>query len=257
MSQEIQASTPKAVSRLEITDEDIRSIARSMECSFDNEQRQRALKCLSSCDVQAGPGSGKTTLLVAKLAILSTKWPWRDRGVCVLSHTNVARQEVEKRVTHHLTAYHLLNYPHFIGTIQSFIDQFLAIPFLRSQSIEVSIIDNGFFAAKASYLLGAVYRNAHGFLSRKKGGEKIAEDLRFEGPDLRLGSAYRSIPVKDTTQTYQELKKLKVRLCSSHSARLVLQNSEFISVSDGTSRSFSGVYLAASESSCAFSSDHL
>ena len=208
MSQEIQVTTLDVTPQLVISDEDIHSIARSMDCFFPDEKRQSVLKCLSSCDVQAGPGSGKTTLLVAKLAILSSKWSWRDRGICVLSHTNVARQEVEKRLTHHPTAYRLLNYPHFIGTIQTFVDQFLAIPFLRSKEIEVSVIDNDRFASRASFLLGVTYRNAYGYLSKRR-QLSVAEGLRFEGPDLQLGSAHGRIAVKETTPTYKELSRLK------------------------------------------------
>ena len=53
---------------------------------------------MNSCFVQACPGSGKTTTLVAKLAILADRIPNDGRGICVLSHTNVAREEIEKKL---------------------------------------------------------------------------------------------------------------------------------------------------------------
>src|SRR5687768_16644869 len=56
------------------------------------------LKSRIAIDVAACPGSGKTTLLVAKLAILARRWTARDQGICVLSHTNVARREIETRL---------------------------------------------------------------------------------------------------------------------------------------------------------------
>jgi hypothetical protein len=78
-------------------------------------------------DVVACAGSGKTTLLAAKLGILARKWPFSHRGIAVLSHTNAAREVVESKLAA-AEAHSLTSYPHFVGTIQSFVDQFLAIP---------------------------------------------------------------------------------------------------------------------------------
>ena len=64
-------------------------------CDFDDEDQRNVLTSSTSCDVQAAPGNGKTTLIVAKLALLSLTWASRTQGVCVISHTNVARDEVE------------------------------------------------------------------------------------------------------------------------------------------------------------------
>ena len=84
--------------------------------------RREVLESLASLDICACPGSGKTTLLVAKLAILGSRWPHTTSGMCVLSHTNVARYEIERRVGQSLVGHRLLSYPHFIGTIQAFVD---------------------------------------------------------------------------------------------------------------------------------------
>jgi hypothetical protein len=100
---------------ISITDGDVERVARLLELSLDPESIA-FLKRTSTCDLHACPGSGKTTLLVAKLAIHVRAWPWRDRGVLVLSHTNVARHEVESRLAHDATGSRLLRYPHFIGT---------------------------------------------------------------------------------------------------------------------------------------------
>ena len=42
-------------------------------------------------------------------------------GICVLSHTNVAVNEIKNRLSDY--ADRLLSYPNYIGTIQSFIDR--------------------------------------------------------------------------------------------------------------------------------------
>lgn len=104
--------------------------------------RLPVLKSLSTLDVEACPGSGKTTLLVAKLAILARKWPEPRRGLCVLSHTNVARREIEQRLGSTAEGQCLLSYPHFIGTIHRFVNEFLAIPWLRSKRYPIEMIDD-------------------------------------------------------------------------------------------------------------------
>lgn len=103
--------------------------------------RASVLKLMERADVAACPGSGKTTLLVAKLAILGAKWPYRTRGLCVLSHTNVARIEIEKRLGHTSAGRRLLGHPHYIGTIHGFVNEFLAIPWLLSQGYRIKLID--------------------------------------------------------------------------------------------------------------------
>ena len=64
-----------------------------------NDARLDVLRSLETLDIEACPGSGKTTLLVAKLAILGSRWKPRQQGVCVLSHTNAARNEIGERLS--------------------------------------------------------------------------------------------------------------------------------------------------------------
>jgi DNA helicase II / ATP-dependent DNA helicase PcrA len=83
------------------------------------------IKKLESCDLLAVPGSGKTTALLAKLYCLSMHLPFNDgSGILVLSHTNAAVEEIEKNLKSFCPA--LFEYPNFIGTIQSFVNKFLA-----------------------------------------------------------------------------------------------------------------------------------
>lgn len=132
----------------EVTDEDIRWSSRLLglpENAFYGEDctdpRQAVLKSMKTIDVAACPGSGKTTLLVAKLAILAEKWRYRTRGICVLSHTNAARYEIESRLGNTTAGRRLLSYPHFIGTIHAFVNEFLSLPWLRSQDYPITMID--------------------------------------------------------------------------------------------------------------------
>lgn len=133
-----------------ITDEDIAwavSILGLPDDAFSAEKdggaRERILKSTGeTLDVSACPGSGKTTLLVAKLAILARNWPYRRQGMCVLSHTNVAKEEIEKRLGGTEVGQALLSYPHYVGTIHGFVNEFMALPWLRSKGYPIKAVDD-------------------------------------------------------------------------------------------------------------------
>jgi DNA helicase II / ATP-dependent DNA helicase PcrA len=132
-----------------ISDDDVRWASRQLGLKDDAffgsdgaDPRAVVIKSLEKIDVAACPGSGKTTLLVAKLAILAEKWLHGTQGICVLSHTNVARNEIGTRLGHSTASQRLLNYPHFVGTIHGFINEFLAIPWLQSRGLSIKMIDS-------------------------------------------------------------------------------------------------------------------
>ncbi len=174
--------------------------------------RKAVLLCASSCDVQAGPGAGKTTLLAAKLLMLIPKWPWKDRGICVLSHTNIARREVERRLTEQPAGNALLFYPHFIGTFQQFVDRFLALPFLRSKGARILAIDDAIYERRTEALLWQD-RNLATLVRRRKTGREIILGLVYRGPDLKLASEGGRIPYQEATPTFRSLQSLKEKLC--------------------------------------------
>lgn len=126
------------------TDEEITLAEKALlpsSSSFDSE-RVDVIKCNETKDVVACPGSGKTTTLLAKLAIIAKRMPLPEgKGICVLTHTNVAIDEIKAKLKNQAEV--LFNYPNFFGTIQSFVDKFLAIPYFNSVSdIPVSVIDD-------------------------------------------------------------------------------------------------------------------
>lgn len=93
---------------------------------FDTE-RLNFIKKLDSCDLLAVPGSGKTTALQAKLYCIAKHLPFKDgSGILILSHTNAAVEEIEKNLKQHCPI--LFQYPNFVGTVQSFVNKFLANP---------------------------------------------------------------------------------------------------------------------------------
>lgn len=129
---------------LEITDFDIQQLQINEGLIFDDD-RKKVLQSLESIDIQACPGSGKTTLIAAKLILLAKKWPYRRQGICVLSHTNVAKNEIIKKLKESrcLESRKLLSYPHFIGTIQDFVDRYLALPLLKTRNMRCNFFDEG------------------------------------------------------------------------------------------------------------------
>lgn len=103
------------------------------------EDARNVIRCWHSTDVAACPGSGKTTVLLAKLKLLADRMPLENgAGICVLSHTNVAVDEIKKRLPDYEDR--LLGYPNYVGTIQSFVDRFVTMPYLRNifgQNVQV------------------------------------------------------------------------------------------------------------------------
>lgn len=175
------------------TDEEItyaEKILLREENSFDSE-RVEVIKCNDSRDVEACPGSGKTTALLAKLAIIAKRMPLENgKGICVLTHTNVAIDEIKSKLKNQADV--LFSYPNFFGTIQSFVDKFLAIPYFNSISeVPVSVIDNdrayaimkGVYNSLYSTYRGQIYNAVKTKLSEKSSWsekEKQQRELGFD-----------------------------------------------------------------------------
>jgi hypothetical protein len=91
------------------------------------EQQTAIIGHRPSAFISACPGAGKTKVMVERARHL-LKDGKNDRGIAFLSFTNAAVSELEVR----LRAEHLLAsppFPHFIGTFDSFLWQFLVAPF--------------------------------------------------------------------------------------------------------------------------------
>ena len=107
-----------------------------------NNARRAALTSRNTQDIEACPGGGKTTLLVAKLGLVLRDWTSLRSGICVLSHTNVAREQIATRLGNTAVGETVLRYPHFIGTIHGFVNEFLALPWLRSHGFGIELVDD-------------------------------------------------------------------------------------------------------------------
>ncbi len=172
--------------------------ARDFHGAGGDDPRLDVLRNNGVIDVTACPGSGKTTLLVAKLAILARRWSLPRQGMCVLSHTNVARIEIEKRLGGDAAARAVLSYPHFVGTIHGFVNQFVAMPWLRSRGIAVAAIDDDLCIARRWYKLSRETRAVVENTGRDAKFLRI-KDIEHDLGDLKWG---RGVLGK-TTPLYQ------------------------------------------------------
>lgn len=81
--------------------------------------------------VRACPGSGKTFSVAARIACWIND-PHRDfshQGFAAISFTNVAADEIQQTLQNDFGVAAPLKYPHFIGTIDRFINKYIFLPY--------------------------------------------------------------------------------------------------------------------------------
>jgi len=190
----------------EINDDDIAWVEDLLGLTRLDQLRRDFLKSGATLDVSACPGSGKTTLVVAKLAILARKWPHQTRGICVLSHTNVARQEIQDRLGATAVGARLLSYPHYIDTIHSFANRFLALPALASVGIASPTIDDEIAENIRRRVLPSRESDAlDQYLQQKRAS---IDTITFDSIDLTPTLGSRAFPSGPHTTTHQRAKLL-------------------------------------------------
>lgn len=77
--------------------------------------------------VRACPGSGKTYSVASKLLSYLDGWNRYHQGIAVLSFTNVASEEIYKKAYLLNNSIGKLGYPHYVGTVDSFINEFIVL----------------------------------------------------------------------------------------------------------------------------------
>ncbi|MFP3324254.1 UvrD-helicase domain-containing protein [Planococcus sp. SIMBA_160] len=92
-------------------------------CEFFPQQNE-VIEAEGSIDIIAGPGSGKTTVLIAKYELLLARNVEDNKGICLITHTNVAVDEIKKGLVK--LGRGDIDYPNFLGTIQEFFNTFFA-----------------------------------------------------------------------------------------------------------------------------------
>jgi len=136
--------------------------------------------------VEACPGSGKTEIIALKAAYEYQNWPLSNEGIAILTFTRNAAEVITKRVTEY-AGITKTGYPHFVGTLDSWLHQYIAQPFAHlvteypgkgfDRSIRL-VEDN----STSSWL--STYRCGFPFLSRTKNMTKqiprYANMLRYD-----------------------------------------------------------------------------
>lgn len=173
---------------------------------FDCEARE-FIRDLDSLHLVACPGSGKTTALIAKLLILSRHLPLTgNRGICILTHTNVAVEQIRTRVG--ALGQSLFSYPNFCGTFQSFVGKFLGHPaYVETFGHRVVRVDNEIATRELLNGNPQALRAAQPYLERK---HLTLESLRFN-QDLEVVKYGKAEPFVSTdTPTYRRVLSMKM-----------------------------------------------
>ncbi|NMD00213.1 MAG: ATP-dependent helicase [Bacteroidales bacterium] len=195
---------------MQVTNEDIEKAEKIFlndGQAFD-EERRNFINCIDkSLHLQACPGSGKTTALLAKLYILSEKMQFENnQGICVLTHTNVAINIIKKRLGDN--ADKLLSYPNFFGTIQSFVDKYLAIPaYIKYFGNKPRVIDTEFFKSRIPN-----YIENNNWLKNNKGEYKTVKEfilyrtkLEIDFSNTNLKIYLKNKKLSETSSTYKTI----------------------------------------------------
>lgn len=195
---------------IKITDEQIKlaeHVLLPKGKTFDAE-RIAFIKDLSTHDLHAVPGSGKTTALLAKLIALEQHLPLTDRsGILVISHTNAAVDEIKSKLGH--VCPRLFNYPNFIGTIQGFVDTFLAVPYYKT-----------LYRQRPVRIDDEIYNENHfpdfklkAYLGNRADGKKLLYNYRLRKDDkLTFDLESKPFVFSENTATYQKILVIKKEL---------------------------------------------
>lgn len=103
--------------------------------------------------LKACPGSGKTFVIAHKVVYDFRLWKDKNKGMAILSFTNVAKNELHAKIQE-ISGLKTLPYPHFIGTLDAFISQYIFMPFgqvLMQCSSRPSIIEDDFIEYYSKY----------------------------------------------------------------------------------------------------------
>ena len=96
--------------------------------NFTDEQKD-FLNASGNVVLHACPGSGKTFVVAQKLIQYILEWNLPHQGIAVLSFTNVASEEIQKQIAEKTSAGSIIDYPHYVGTLDSFVNHFILLRF--------------------------------------------------------------------------------------------------------------------------------
>lgn len=194
------------IKNIDLKEEELKQIYQVL---FDNQGNfdklaAEVIKKFRSCCINAAPGSGKTTTLVAKLiSILEKDISFsKGKGICILTHTNVGIDIIREKLGER--GEKLFKYPNYIGTLQSFIDKFLAIPYYKNKfQNNIKYIDDHLINSKLYFLMN-VNRRLGSFIERKAGLDPDTIYFNFEDEKIYYGKGTVLLN-SSSSDSYKEL----------------------------------------------------
>lgn len=128
--------------------------------NFTTEQKE-FLSSNGKVVLHACPGSGKTTIVAQKVIDYLKNWNRPYQGIAVLSFTNVASEEIERKAHEMLPDGYDIGTLHFVGTLDSFINKyiFLRFGYLLLKSPKRPIIATNDISNGYSYWRNDCHRN--------------------------------------------------------------------------------------------------
>jgi len=94
-----------------------------------SELQKKIVNARGKVVVKACPGSGKTYSVAARIADLLKKNEFNYQGIAAISFTNTASMEIDTKLQSDFGIDTPLGYPHFVGTIDSFLNQYVFLPY--------------------------------------------------------------------------------------------------------------------------------
>ena len=164
---------------IEISDEDIAKNEEKFDVMFDD-NRRNVLKNMNSIDIVACAGSGKTTLMCSKIDLLTQKQYYNSKGIIVLSLTNVAIEQIRKKLGKN---HNIFKYPNYCETIQKFVNTFILNNwYISKYKRKLEIVDTDYFIKSFRKKIG--YRKCY-FLDNNK---FLYDEVIFDGVNIFYGN---------------------------------------------------------------------
>lgn len=92
-------------------------------------KQQEIVNASGKVVVKACPGSGKTYSVAARIADKLKKEKFHHNGIAAISFTNTAWKEINDKLTSDFNISTPLPYPHFVGTLDSFFNHYVFLPY--------------------------------------------------------------------------------------------------------------------------------
>lgn len=137
--------------------------------------------------VRACPGSGKTYTIAAKMLKDDDNWSLARSGIAMLSFTNTAQEELANEIE--ILADRKIAYPHYVGTIDAFINKYIFFPYINLLGYDTSTIKT----------VGEPYTRNYGYSRKQSCALKFKYDLdgTYIPPSGGAGNVYDKKTIED------------------------------------------------------------